>query len=540
MSNSVASESVFKYGIVYLLATCFLVTCTSRCPQDVESLVAALKDQNEDVRKAAARTLGDMGPNAKAAVPALIDGLKDENLRFNAAIALGQIGTASIAPLIEALKDHEEDVRKSAASALGQIGPDAKAARPHLVDVLEDENAAVRASAARALGQIGPIVEAFLHLIDALEDPNDHVSESAAHALEQIGPNAKASVSRLVEALKDRSAYVRLIAARTLGQIGPDANVAVPDLIEVMKDPERDVRQIAREALGQIGPGAEAAVPHLVEVLKDRNSLSAAHSLVQIGTAAVPHLINVLQEQDEHIRGTAARVLGQMGPDAKAAIPNLIETLNDPNEKVRRYAAFGLGRIGPEAEAAVPHLIKALKDQNFLIRSSAIIALRTIGPKGKTAVPNLTEALNDAQVRRWTVEEGAAAPDFQLELLDGITFNLASYVNHSIVVLNFWATWCHPCLEELPLIDELYTEYQDQGVAFFAVNHAEQIDAVRSFVERTELAMPVALDTEGKASVSLPTVVIVDKLGTIAAVEVGFYPDIKARLKKEFNSLLSR
>ena len=254
----------------------------------------------------------------------------------------------------------------------------------------------------------------------------------------------------------------------------------------------------------------------------------------------MPHLIDVLQDPDAHVRGTVARVLGQIGPVAKAAIPQLIEALKDRNEDVRRYAAFGLGQIGPDAKAAIPQLIEALKDQNFLVRSSAATALRSIGPDAGVAVPQLTEALKDDKVLHWTVELGAAAPDFQFELLDGTTFSLASYANNSVVVLDFWATWCMPCLEELPLIDELYTEYQDQGIAFFAVNHAEPTDIVRSFVERSELAMPVALDTEGKASVSLPTVVVIDKLGTVAAVEVGFHPDIKARLKKAFELLLSR
>ena len=145
--------------------------------------------------------------------------LKDEDatVRRSAADALGQIGPAAVATLIEALKDEDVVVRYLAAVALGRIGPEAKAAVPALIEALKDEDANVRRSAAVALGQIGPAAVATL--IEALKDEDVVVHYLAAVALGRIGPEAKAAVPALIEALKDEDANVRHSTVYTLVQI---------------------------------------------------------------------------------------------------------------------------------------------------------------------------------------------------------------------------------------------------------------------------------------------------------------------------------
>ena len=109
------------------------------------------------VRSNAARALARLGPEAKAAVPALSEALKDEEafVRGYAASALSGIGPAAVPALSKALKDEERDVRVSAAAALARLGPaEAKAAVPALSEALKDEVANVRRAAARALDQI--------------------------------------------------------------------------------------------------------------------------------------------------------------------------------------------------------------------------------------------------------------------------------------------------------------------------------------------------------------------------------------------------
>ena len=123
---------------------------------NIEALIDALKDPDEEVRMFAAYALWRTGPDARDAVPALID----------------------------ALKDGDGEVRNAAVHALGQIGPDARDAVPALIDALKGDDVFVRIAAADALGQMGR--GAVPALIDALKDGDDRVRLEAADALESI------------------------------------------------------------------------------------------------------------------------------------------------------------------------------------------------------------------------------------------------------------------------------------------------------------------------------------------------------------------
>lgn len=127
----------------------------------VAALIENLKDEDEQVRRDAATALGDIGPAAKDAVPALIVALKkdaDEDVRRNVATALGEIGPmakGAVPALIIALKkDVDEEVRRNTAIALGEIGPAAKDAVPALTQALKDEDEDLRDAAQTALKKI--------------------------------------------------------------------------------------------------------------------------------------------------------------------------------------------------------------------------------------------------------------------------------------------------------------------------------------------------------------------------------------------------
>jgi len=123
----------------------------------IESVTKALEDKDTYVRESAAEALGEIGPDAKEAIPTLID----------------------------LLQDREAYVRKSAANALGEIGPHAKEAVPALIIALGDEDSWVRVYAAEALGKIG-VKEAVPALIGALEDEDKYVRGKAVTALKKI------------------------------------------------------------------------------------------------------------------------------------------------------------------------------------------------------------------------------------------------------------------------------------------------------------------------------------------------------------------
>jgi HEAT repeat protein len=122
----------------------------------VEVLIVGFNSDDPTVRRVVAKFVGDIGPDAKAAVPALAAALKDEyrDVREAAAGSLVQMGPGAVAALTEALKDDYWLVRRTAAEALGNIGPGAMAAVPALTEALKDEVCNVRGEAAEALKRI--------------------------------------------------------------------------------------------------------------------------------------------------------------------------------------------------------------------------------------------------------------------------------------------------------------------------------------------------------------------------------------------------
>jgi len=222
-------------------------------------LIEQLDHNDFEVRRSAARTLEQKGPEARGAIDALI----------------------------EALEDKDEYVRAAAGRALGKIGPEAERAIPALMKLIKDHVMIVRMGAAVGLGGIGPkAMEAIPLLAEALESQNeDHnVKYRAAEALGAIGSEA---VPALTEAVKNNQYFVRRISARALGNTG--AAAAVGPLIEALEDDDRNVRSISAQMLGKIGPDAKEAVPALKKALQDKHYSTrwrATRSLWLIRTGA--------------------------------------------------------------------------------------------------------------------------------------------------------------------------------------------------------------------------------------------------------------
>jgi len=130
---------------------------------------------------------------------------------------------------------------------------------------------------------------------------------------------------------------------------------------------------------------------------------------------------------------------------------------------------------------------------------------------------------------------GKPAPDFTLELLDGTSFQLSRRKGR-IVVLDFWATWCGPCIQAMPQVDEVVHEFKDHDVELIAVNLQEAPDKIKSTLDRLKLDPAVALDIDGVvadryAATSIPQTVIIDREGTVARLFVGADPDFADQLR---------
>jgi thiol-disulfide isomerase/thioredoxin len=139
---------------------------------------------------------------------------------------------------------------------------------------------------------------------------------------------------------------------------------------------------------------------------------------------------------------------------------------------------------------------------------------------------------------------GSPAPDVSLKLLDAGEFRLKEHRDARLVMLDFWATWCGPCVQELPILAEVAEAYKDKGVIFCAVNEQEEPEVIRRFLKENKLQFTVALDSEGAAGNSyraeaIPMLILIDKKGVVRSIHIGYDPGIKATLRAEIDALLA-
>lgn len=131
-----------------------------------------------------------------------------------------------------------------------------------------------------------------------------------------------------------------------------------------------------------------------------------------------------------------------------------------------------------------------------------------------------------------TSEKGSAArpatmaPDFDI-LLYGSTahFRLSDYRGQGVVI-NFWASWCHPCREEMPLLEETWLTYQDRGIVFIGVNVSDTEEKATAFLREVGVSYPNGLDAGGEVSgqyhvIGLPQTVFVAPDGSISHTIMG-------------------
>lgn len=369
---------MFKLPVVTLT---FLAAVTTTVAQGqtadpvrerVESAVSRLKSTDPDQQFAALTELGDMGPLAKNAVPALVNTLKatdDIALKHEVLISLERIGTEA-SPAIPAvtgyLNDRSPVLQHQALHTLRQMGPLAKAAVPQIQKLLNSDSPVIRTGAAWALASISDDVnikrQAAPVLVNGLKSQDPNVLSDAVTGLAELGQPA---VNGLVKLLDDPNATVAMHAADALGLMGPAAAPATGDLVQTLKHQDEQVAAHAAQALGAISANAETVVPALTD---------------QLGS------------QSEIIRVASAFALGRFGEAAKSAVPGLANRLSDPSVDVRVAAAQTLGSIGPDAAGAVPQLEKAMDDSAGIVTLSAFEALGAIkGP----AVSVLAKRLSD-------------------------------------------------------------------------------------------------------------------------------------------------
>ena len=210
--------------------------------------------------------------------------------------------------------------------------------------------------------------------------------------------------------------------------------------------------------------------------------------------------------------------------------------------------ACGGGEPTGEAQVAEPEALAA---------AAADTATATPVPPPPTAIPSPKPAAEVEPVPTWTPVHSARAenagpvtmdlgsgeqiPLAQLVMFDGSTLDLAD-LRGSVVVLNFWASWCPPCRWEMPAFEKIWQEYRDRGVVFVGVAVSDTEEAVRAFAEEAGVTYPLALNEEGDLMVTygvlgLPTTILIDTEGNQARKIAS--PANEAMLRIFLNGLVS-
>ncbi len=157
----------------------------------------------------------------------------------------------------------------------------------------------------------------------------------------------------------------------------------------------------------------------------------------------------------------------------------------------------------------------------FGIIKFGIICLMTV-----SFLSGCDNSTSEPQVSRQVGSVGNVAPDFTLTDMHGQKVSLSQF-RGKVVVLNFWATWCPPCREEMPSMERLYRKYQDKGLVMLAVNVEENgKQAVENFLQKNPHSFPILLDSENVAQngygvFRFPESFIIDRNGVVVEKIIG-------------------
>ncbi len=143
---------------------------------------------------------------------------------------------------------------------------------------------------------------------------------------------------------------------------------------------------------------------------------------------------------------------------------------------------------------------------------------------------------------------GATAPDFTGRTLDGRPFKLSDHFGKNVVLISFWATWCRPCMIELPHFSGFYEELKPRGLEIVAISMDDSASEsqVRPTVERLGLPFPVVVDRDTRIQGlynprrAAPMTVLVDRTGNVAWKHEGFVEGDQEEVERRVRDLVGR
>lgn len=142
----------------------------------------------------------------------------------------------------------------------------------------------------------------------------------------------------------------------------------------------------------------------------------------------------------------------------------------------------------------------------------------------------------------WSAAVSGPAPNFTLKSLDGKNLKLSEMAGN-VVLINFWASWCGPCLQEMPLLNKIHKKYEPLGFTVLGVNVEENSSNARAFLADRGVEFPVLLDTKNQVSkmydvIAMPTTVLVDRDGNMRFLHKGYKSGDEAQYRKMVKKLV--
>ena len=330
-------------------------------------------------------------PDRKLLIPALTQILEDSKpeAAITAMSEIADIGEQAVPGLVEALLNKQ--ARHWATVVLGEIGPKAASAVPALEKLVADEDPEVRMQALIALGQIGSAAEpAVPAIIAALKDDEPAVRYGAEFALGKL--RATEAAGDLEKLTTSTDPTLKLVATWAIARIHPDDATAVRQAMEVIADGIRSddpqLSRIAAQALAEVDASSQAITPAIRAVLDEMDPTVIEHvmeALATVGAKAVPVLTAAMK--DAKMRGAAIRASGRIGQAATPAVADLAAALGDKDPQIASDAALTLAAIGPDAAKAVPALYSATCQAGPRRALRVGVGAGRIGPAAKMPCP---------------------------------------------------------------------------------------------------------------------------------------------------------
>jgi HEAT repeat protein len=290
--------------------------------------------------------------------------------------------------LIRLLMDKDVEERREAAFCLACRGPlaETEKAVPALIQALNDHDAQVRASCVFALARIGKAAKpASRKVAQLLTDKQLAVRQMSALFFQAVGPENPEMQKALLEATKDKDTRVRFRAAVGLTKVDPIPARALTVLYEAMSIEKDDDEEAEKR---------EAPLPAEISL-----------TLGEVGLPVVALLKKGLKDKNTQVRQCSLGALAKMartlekGRYPADVIQLLIDILNDENPTVVYGTIYVLSQIRMQASHAVPSIVKCLRHKEWSVRYRAAIDLRSFGASAREAIPLLKEALKDQDER---------------------------------------------------------------------------------------------------------------------------------------------